>query len=75
MEEKARARNSGINHLAFGSIILVWGILLLLKQVGIIEESVSTWPFAFTAFGALLVAAGAINLNRSRHVERSVETK
>ena len=74
MEEKTRTRNSGINHLAFGSIILVWGILLVLKQIGIIEESMSTWPFAFTAFGALLVAAGIIKLDRSRR-ERSTEIK
>ena len=74
MEEKTRTRNSGVNHLAFGSIILVWGILLVLKEVGIIEESVSTWPFAFTAFGVVLVAAGVIKLNRSRHAVRSMET-
>ncbi|HXX87828.1 MAG TPA: hypothetical protein VEH86_05215 [Candidatus Acidoferrum sp.] len=74
MEEKTRTRNSGVNHLAFGSIILGWGILIVLKEIGIIEESVSTWPFAFTAFGAVLVAAGVIKLNRSRHVERSTET-
>lgn len=68
MEDKIKTRNSGINHLAFGSIIFVWGILLLLQQVGIIEKNVSTWPFAFTAFGALLVVAGVIKLNRSRNV-------
>jgi hypothetical protein len=74
MEEKTRTRNGGVNHLAFGSIILVWGILLVLKEVGIIEDSVSTWPFAFTGFGAMLVAAGVIKLNRSRHFEKSAET-
>jgi len=75
MEEKTRTRNSGINHLAFGSIILLWGILLVLKQIGIIDESVSTWPFAITAFGALLVAAGVIKLTISRHEVRSMETE
>ena len=75
MEEKMKTRKSGINHLAFGSIIFVWGILLLLKQVGIIAESVSTLPFAFTAFGALFVAAGIIKLNESRSAERSIEAR
>jgi hypothetical protein len=75
MEDKIRTRNSGINHLAFGSIIFVWGILLVLKQIGIIEENVSTLPFAFTAFGALFVAVGIIKLNTSRHEEGSNETK
>lgn len=68
MQDRIETKNSGINHLAFGSIIFVWGILLLLQQVGIIEKNVSTWPFAFTTFGALLVVSGAIKLNRSRHV-------
>ena len=75
MEEKTRTRNSGINHLAFGSIIFGWGILLILKQLGIVAESASTWPFAFTAFGALLVAAGVIKLAISRNEERSMDTK
>ena len=66
MQDKIETRNSGINYLAFGSIIFGWGILLMLKQVGIIANSVSTWPFAFAAFGALLVISGVIKLNRSR---------
>jgi hypothetical protein len=68
MEVKTKTRKSAINHLAFGTIILLWGILLLLKQVGIIEKNVSTWPFAFVSFGALLVASGIIKLNRSRRL-------
>jgi len=73
MEEKIKTRKSGINQLAFGSIVFVWGILLVLRQVGII--SVSTLPFVFTAFGALLVVSGAVKLSRSRHTEQSIETK
>lgn len=67
MEDKIKTRKNAIDHLAFGSIILVWGILLLLKQVGIIEKNVSTLPFPFVAFGALLVVSGIIKLSRSRH--------
>jgi hypothetical protein len=66
---KMETRNSGINHLAFGSIILGWGILLLLEQVGIIDSDVSTWPFVFTAFGGLLAVFGIIKLNRSRNMK------
>jgi uncharacterized membrane protein YjjP (DUF1212 family) len=73
MEENIKTRKSGINQLAFGSIVFVWGILLMLKQVGII--SVSTLPFVFTAFGALFVVSGAVKLGRSRHTEQSIETK
>jgi hypothetical protein len=73
MEEKIKTRKSGINQLAFGSIVFVWGILLVLKQVGII--SVSTLPFVFTAFGALFVVSGFVKLSRSRHAEHSIDTK
>jgi len=51
-----------INRLAVGSIILVWGSLLMLKQAGLIEENVSTWPFVLTAFGALLIFGGIYRL-------------
>jgi len=70
MENEAK---SGINHLAFGSIVFVWGILLILRQIGII--TVSTWPFAFTAFGALFVISGVVKLGRSRNRERGSKTE
>jgi hypothetical protein len=73
MEEKTRTRKSGINQLAFGSIVFVWGTLLVLKQVGII--TVSTLPLVFTAFGALLVVSGGVKLSISRHTEQSIETR
>jgi len=73
MEDEVRTRKSGINQLALGSIVFVWGILLVLKQVGII--TVSTLPFAFTAFGALFVISGAVKLSRSRNRERRIETE
>jgi hypothetical protein len=38
--------------------------LLSLKQVGIIEKTMSTWPFALTAFGMLLVIGGIYRLSR-----------
>jgi hypothetical protein len=69
MENKIVTRNSGINYLAFELTIFAWGILLPLKQVGIIDNSISTWPFAFTAFIGLLIVAGIIRLNRSKHME------
>jgi len=73
MEEKIKTRKSGINQLAFGSIVFIWGILLALKQVGII--SVSTLPFVFTALGALFVLSGTIKLSRSRDEACSIEAK
>jgi hypothetical protein len=70
MEDKIKERKSGINQLAFGSIVFVWGILLVLRQVGII--TVSTLPFVFTAFGALLVISGSVKLGKSRSMGQSI---
>jgi len=47
-----------INRLGIGSIIIMWGSLLTLKAVGMIDGNVGTWPFAFTAFGILFVFGG-----------------
>jgi hypothetical protein len=60
-----KQRRRAINQLAIGTVVLLWGTLLALKQVGIIEKSISTGPFALTAFGILLVAGGIYRLNRS----------
>jgi hypothetical protein len=67
-EHPSKLRRRAIDQMAIGSIILLWGSLLTLKQVGIIEKNVSTWPFALTAFGILLVIAGIYRLSRSRHL-------
>ena len=61
-----KIRNRAIDQLAKGSIILLWGFLLTLKQAGIIDKNVSTWPIALTAFGILLVAGGIYMLTRPR---------
>ncbi len=65
-EHQSKLRKHAINQLAFGSIILLWGSLLVLKQAGIISQNVSTWPYPLTAFGILLVAAGIYKLSRPR---------
>jgi hypothetical protein len=67
-EHSSKLRRRAIDQLAIGSIILLWGSLLTLKQVGIIDKNVSTWPFALTAFGILLVAGGIKRLSRSRRL-------
>jgi len=67
-ELQSRLRKHAINQLAFGSIILLWGSLLALKQAGIIPANVSTWPYPLTAFGILLVAAGIYRLSRPRRL-------
>jgi hypothetical protein len=67
-EHLHRLRSRAIDQLAIGSVILLWGVLLTLKQVGIIDKNVSTWPTVLTAFGVLLVAGGIHRLSRSRNL-------
>lgn len=66
IENEARRilRNRAIDQLAFGSLILLWGSLLALKETGIIQKNVSTWPFPLAAFGILLVVSGVYKLSR-----------
>jgi hypothetical protein len=63
-----KLRRKAIDQMAFGGLILLWGSLLILKQVGIIEKNVSTLPAMMAVFGALLVAGGISRLSRSRRM-------
>jgi phosphoglycerol transferase MdoB-like AlkP superfamily enzyme len=67
-ERLGKMRKRAIDQLAYGSIILLWGSLLALKQVGIIQKNISTWPFPLTAFGILLVAASIYKLSKPRRM-------
>ncbi len=61
-----------INRLGIGSIIVAWGTLLTLKEIGLLNESVSTLPFIFTALGMLLVFGG---IYRFRTREKRADTQ
>jgi hypothetical protein len=65
-EPSSKLVRQAIDQTAIGSIILLWGALLMLKQVGMIDKGVSTWPFPMTVFGILLVVGGIYRLSRSR---------
>ena len=57
------------NRLGLGSIIVLWGSLLALKQAGMIGKDVSTLPFILAAFGMLLVSGGVYRLyTRQKHI-------
>jgi len=64
-------RRRAIDQMAFGTLILLWGILLILRQIGVIEKSISTLPIIMAAFGLLLVLGGINRLNRSRQNART----
>jgi hypothetical protein len=62
LSENKRYRLRIINRVSIGSILILWGSLLALRQFGIIEKDVSTLPFAFVAFGILLIFGGIYRL-------------
>jgi hypothetical protein len=65
-DQKSTLRRRAIDQMAFGSLILLWGILLILRQIGILDRDMSTLPIIISAFGLLLVIGGINRLNRSR---------
>jgi hypothetical protein len=67
-DHTSKLRRKAIDQMAIGGLILLWGSLLILKQVGIIEKSVSTLPAMTAAFGGLLVIGGISRLSRSRQM-------
>jgi hypothetical protein len=67
-------RRRAIDQMAFGSLILLWGVLLILRQIGILDRNMSTLPIIMAAFGLLLFLGGINRLNRSkRNVRTSKE--
>jgi hypothetical protein len=71
IEQRGKLWRRAIDQMAIGSIILLWGGLLVLKQVGLIDENVSTWPFPLTAFGILLIAGAIYRLRRSKYLSET----
>ena len=70
-DHTSKLRRRAIDQLAIGGLILLWGSLLILKQVGIIQKNVSTLPIIIAAFGLLLVLGGINRLNRSKQNMRT----
>ena len=67
-DHTSRLRRGAIDQMAIGGLILLWGSLLMLKQVGTIEKNVSTLPIIMAAFGLVLVLGSINRLSRSRQV-------
>jgi hypothetical protein len=63
LSENKRYTLRAVNRLAIGVIIVMWGILLAARQVGILAENVSMLPFCFVAFGILLIFGGIYRLH------------
>ena len=70
MEDK-RLMIGVFNRLGIGSIIVLWGSLLALRQAGMIGKDVSTLPFILVAFGILLVFGGVYRFRVHKKLARS----
>jgi hypothetical protein len=62
-EDKRRRTLRGIDRLAIGLFISLWGAFLLLQQAGIVQENVSMWPYALIYFGILVAVGGILRLS------------
>jgi hypothetical protein len=62
-EDKRRRTLRGIDRLAIGLFIFLWGALLLLQQAGIVQENVSVWPYALIYFGILITVSGILRVS------------
>lgn len=59
-------RGGAVVGLAFGVIILLWGLIWFLQQLKLISEDISVWPFAVILFGTLIMIGAFFGLRR-RH--------
>jgi len=65
-------RRRAIDELAIGSLLVFWGGLLILKELGIMEKNVSTWPFPLAVFSLMLFVSAIYKLNKLRNGEEVV---
>ena len=67
-------RRKAVDQVAIGGLVLLWGILLILRQIGMLDRNMSTLPIIMAAFGLLLVIGSINRLNRATQVRASEET-
>jgi uncharacterized membrane protein YvbJ len=59
-------RGGTIVAIAIGTIIVLWGLITILQQSGIVAPGVEIWPIAVIIFGILIVIGALYGLSR-RH--------
>lgn len=52
--------------IAIGAIIVLWGLIAILQQSGVIGPDVQVWPIVVIIFGILIVVGALYGLSR-RH--------
>jgi uncharacterized membrane protein HdeD (DUF308 family) len=72
-DQTGTLRRKAVDQMAIGGLVLLWGILLILRQIGILDRNMSTLPIIMAAFGLLLVIGGINRLNRARQARAREE--
>jgi len=52
--------------IVFGLLIVIWGVLLVLHQMGVIPKLVDIWPFAVIIVGVLIIAGALYKLRQRK---------
>jgi len=50
--------------IVIGVLIIIWGLIWVLQQSGIIPRTVEIWPFAVMIVGILIIAGAIYGLRR-----------
>jgi hypothetical protein len=50
--------------VAIGAIILLWGLILIMQQTGLVSKTVEFWPIALIVFGVLILIGAIYGLRR-----------
>jgi len=50
--------------IVIGSLIVLWGLIWISQQLGIIPKTVEIWPFAVIIIGILIVVGALYRLRR-----------
>ncbi len=62
--ERLDRLRGAITRLTIGSFSLLAGILLLLREAGIIQNRIDIWPWALITFGTLITVGAVDRLRR-----------
>ncbi len=57
-------RGGTIVGLAFGIIVLLWGLIWFFQQADLIPRNIEVWPFAVVIFGVLIIVGALFGLRR-----------
>lgn len=57
-------RGGTVVGLAFGFLIVLWGLIIMLQQTGVISSKVDVWPFAIILFGVLIIVGAIYGMRR-----------